>query len=226
MAAFWLIGTAQVICTVSYPRNKSKFWLFCMWSLEGLYHALIPKTDDRDKGRRHDCRLLVALFSYQYNGKSQWRARCPAKWWEHSPVPPSECDLGFKSGHECHYVGWVCCWFSPLLWVVFSRYSWFSLSSKTDTSKFQFNLECTDKVKTFFKNSYFVHVSALFVNKLQLQGCCCEVVMSAVGYLKLKLEVQVLWLMLITLVIHLLAYSFVRWHSLAVVQHPSVVQHF
>ena len=225
MAAFWLIETAQVICIVSYPRKKSRLWLFCMWSMEGLYHAFIPKTDDRDKGRGHDCRLLVALFSYQYNGKSQWRARCPAKWWEHSPVPPSECDLGFNSGHGCHYVGWVCCWFSPLLWVVFSRYSWFSFSSKTDTSKFQFNLECTDKFKTVFKNSYFVHVSALFVNKLQLQGCCCEVVMSVVGYLKLKLEVQVLWLMLITLVIRL-PYSLIRWHSLAVVQHPLVVQHF
>ena len=47
-------------------------------------------------------------------------------------------------------------------------------------------------LKQVFKNSYFVHVIALFVNKLQLQGCCCEVVMSAVGYLKLKLEVQVL----------------------------------
>ena len=158
-----IIATAWIICIVSYSRKKSRFWLFCMWPVEGLYHALIPKTDDRDK----DCRLLVALFSYQYKGKSQWRARCPVKWWEHSPVPPSECDLGFKSRHACHYVGWLCCWFSPLLWVVFSRYSWFSLSSKTDTSKFQFNLECTDKFETVFKNSYFVHVSALCVNKLQ-----------------------------------------------------------
>ena len=120
MAAFWLIGTAQIICIVSYPRKRSKFLLFCMWSVKGLYLALIPKTDDRDKGRGHDRRLLVALFSHQYQGKSQWRARCPAKWWEHSPVPPSECDLSFKFRHECHYVGEFVVsslpcseWFSP-----------------------------------------------------------------------------------------------------------------
>ena len=34
MAAFWPIGTAQIICTVSYQiRKKSRFWLFCMWSV-------------------------------------------------------------------------------------------------------------------------------------------------------------------------------------------------
>ena len=39
------------------------------------------------------------------------------------------------------YVGWVCCWFSPLLWGFFSGYSGFPLSSKTNISKFQFDQE-------------------------------------------------------------------------------------
>ena len=39
------------------------------------------------------------------------------------------------------YVGWVCCWFSPLLRGVFSGYSGFPLSSKTNISKFQFDHE-------------------------------------------------------------------------------------
>ena len=34
-----------------------------------------------------------------------------------------------------------CCWFSSLLREVFLRYSGFPLSSKTNTSKFQFDLE-------------------------------------------------------------------------------------
>ena len=34
-------------------------------------------------------------------------------------------------------MGWVCCWFSPLLREVFSGYSGFPLSSKTNISKFQ-----------------------------------------------------------------------------------------
>ena len=46
------------------------------------------------------------------------------------------------------YVGWVCCWFSPLLQAAclcserfFSGYSGFPLSSKTIISKFQFDQE-------------------------------------------------------------------------------------
>ena len=58
MAAFWPIGTAQIIRIVSYPiRKKSRFWLFCMWSVKEMYHALLPNTDYRDKGRGHDRRL-------------------------------------------------------------------------------------------------------------------------------------------------------------------------
>ena len=58
MAAFWPIGTAQIIRIDSYPnRKKARFWLFCMWSVKDMYHALLPKTDYRDKGRGHDRRL-------------------------------------------------------------------------------------------------------------------------------------------------------------------------
>ena len=37
--------------------KKSRFWLFCMWSVKEMYHALLPKADYRDTGRRHDRRL-------------------------------------------------------------------------------------------------------------------------------------------------------------------------
>ena len=39
------------------------------------------------------------------------------------------------------YVGWICCWLSPVLWEVFSGYSSFPLSLKTNISKFQFDQE-------------------------------------------------------------------------------------
>ena len=59
MAAFWPIGTAQIIRIVSYPiRKKSRFWLFCMWSVKEMYHALLPKADYRDKGKGHDRRQV------------------------------------------------------------------------------------------------------------------------------------------------------------------------
>ena len=58
MEAFWPIGPAQIISIVSYPiRKKSRFWHFCMWSVKEMYHALLPNTDYRDKGRGHDRRL-------------------------------------------------------------------------------------------------------------------------------------------------------------------------
>ena len=58
MAAFWPIGTAQIIRIASYPiRKKSRFWLFCMWSVKEMYDALLPKTDYRDTGRGPDRKL-------------------------------------------------------------------------------------------------------------------------------------------------------------------------
>ena len=39
------------------------------------------------------------------------------------------------------YVGWVCCWFFSLFRDVFLRLLWFSLSSKTNDSKFKFDYE-------------------------------------------------------------------------------------
>ena len=63
------------------------------------------------------------------------------------------------------YVGWVCCWFSPLLWEVFSAYSGFSLSSKTNASEFQFDLERTNTFKRVLKSFSFLFT--LFVWVLQ-----------------------------------------------------------
>ena len=67
MAAFGPIGTAQIIRIVSYPiRKKSRFWLFCMWFVKEMYHALLPNTDYRDKGRGHDLRLLPSWRLIHY----------------------------------------------------------------------------------------------------------------------------------------------------------------
>ena len=72
MAAFWPIGTAQIIRIVSYPiRKKSRFWLFCMWSVKEMYHALFPKTDYRNKGRGHDRRLIPKLLIWMSSLKVQ-----------------------------------------------------------------------------------------------------------------------------------------------------------
>ena len=71
-----------------YPiRKKSRFCLFCMWSVKGLYHALLPKTDYRDKGRGPDRRLDVALtfehFRSYLKGDNFTLLQCfPKGFWE------------------------------------------------------------------------------------------------------------------------------------------------
>ena len=77
MAAFWPIRTAQIIRIVSYPiRKKSRFWLFCMWSVKEMYHALLPNTDYRDKGRGHDRRLQALGSSGHKKKRAREKASC------------------------------------------------------------------------------------------------------------------------------------------------------
>ena len=64
-----------------------------------------------------------------------------------------QCGRGSNLGVDVIYVGRDCCWFSPLLRDVFLRDSAFPLSLKTNTSKFQFDLECTDTFQKVLINS-------------------------------------------------------------------------
>ena len=58
MAAFWPIRTAQIIRIVFLSNQKEvQILAFLHVICEGLYHALLPKTDYRDEGRGHDRRL-------------------------------------------------------------------------------------------------------------------------------------------------------------------------
>ena len=43
--------------------------------------------------------------------------------------------------YSLSHVGWVCCWFFALLWEFFSGFSSFPPSTKTNTSKFLFDLD-------------------------------------------------------------------------------------
>ena len=73
-----------------------------------------------------------------------------AQWWEHSPptnVAPVQILVSTS------YVGWVCCWFSSLLREVFRRVLQFSSLFKTNTFKFQFDLERTDTFQRVLMNS-------------------------------------------------------------------------
>ena len=83
---------------------------------------------------------LLTTYSFKAGWCSGEGTRLPIMW------------PGSKSWRRRHMWGWVCCWFSPLLLEVFSGSSVFSLSSSTNTSKFQFVLERTDTFKRILKN--------------------------------------------------------------------------
>ena len=75
--------------------------------------------------------FLWHIFSYT-RGRKGWRSS------ESTRLPPMW--LGFKSRRRRHNAGWVCCWFSLLFREVFLRVlRFFSFSSKTNISKFQFD---------------------------------------------------------------------------------------
>ena len=56
------------------------------------------------------------------------------------------------AGFRSWFVGWVCCWFSPLLWEVFSPVT-LVFSLKTNTSKCRFDLNAQTLLKEFLRTS-------------------------------------------------------------------------
>ena len=52
-----------------WNQKEVQILAFFMWSVKGLYHALLPKTDYRDEGRRHDPGLqLKRLWDHNFSG--------------------------------------------------------------------------------------------------------------------------------------------------------------
>ena len=76
-------------------------------------------------------RLRIKLQTAEGSGE-QGMAQC----WERSP-PTSVAQVQIPPSTP--YLGWVYCWFSPLLERFFSGQSGFPLSSETNISKFQFD---------------------------------------------------------------------------------------
>ena len=93
-----------------------------------------------------------------------------AQWWEHSP-PTNVARVQILASRL--YVGWVCCWFSPLLREIFLWVLWFPLSSKTNISKFQFDHEWgrwrTPLWMCYLQIIIYLFIYYLFVNRWELR---------------------------------------------------------
>jgi len=99
--------------------------------------------------------LQVEHGSLIYNG---W-ARV-AQWWEHSP-PTNVVRVRILASTP--YVGWVCCWFSPLLREVFLRVLRFSPLLKNQ----HFEIPIRSWTHGHVSTSSYELLSAPWVNKLQ-----------------------------------------------------------
>ena len=82
-----------------------------------------------------------------------------AQWWEHS-TPTNVARVQIPASTP--YVGIVCCWFSRLLQEVVLRVLRFSLSSKTNISKFRFDQE-SGRRRTTLWMCYLQIVIYLFI---------------------------------------------------------------
>ena len=114
-------------------------------------------------GQEYPYRFYYWIQSFVENGMgnstTQARRARVAQWWELS-APTNVVWVQIPTSTP--FVGWVCCLFSPLLREVFLRI-FRILSSKTNTSKFQFDLERRDTFQRFLQEL----LSASRVNKLQ-----------------------------------------------------------
>ena len=81
------------------------------------------------------------------------RARV-VQWWERSP-PTNVARVRILASTP--YVGWVCCWFSPLLREVFLRVLRFSPLLKNQHFQIPIWSERTDMFQRVFMNSFVLH---------------------------------------------------------------------
>ena len=115
--------------------------------------------------------------------------------WEHSPpthVTVFNPDIDGKCG-----LSLICCWFSLLLWEVFSGFLGFPLSSKTNISKFQFDQEWLMKnhyVDVLPINCYlFIYLFTQWQDYLVLLvvlGFCCLFYLEVLEWVNLELAVE------------------------------------
>ena len=103
-----------------------------------------------------------------------------AQWWERSP-PTNVARLQIPASTP--YVGWVCCWFSPLLREVFSGYSGFPLSSKTNICKFQFDQE-SGRPRTTLWMCYLQIIIYLFILFIYYENSFISVNDEEITYIK------------------------------------------
>ena len=124
----WERGCIKHGDTIRYSETPKSVTYFsgCPSTGRNIYFRLwyiTSQCTSRGYQMKHSFSCSIYHFFFGEQGMAQW--------WERSP-PTNVARVQIPASTP--YVGWVCCWFSPLLREVFLRYFGFPLSSKTSNS--------------------------------------------------------------------------------------------
>ena len=126
------INSQRLLCNlIKFHVVKRKLMKLCC-SLCKILRWFLIADDNHRAGYQSNLQFIdsqmywfifINRLQYVFQGRNPvWGARV-AQWWEHSP-PTNLARVRILASTP--YVGWVCCWFSPLLREVFLRVLRFS----------------------------------------------------------------------------------------------------
>ena len=150
---------------VSFPATGPSSWCVLLGKRIAALRIRMRQLYDFDTG---SVPWVSLLFRISLHFLCQWfcefhgnhiKEHGMAQWWEHSP-PTKVARVQIPVSMP--YVGWVCLWFSPLLRDVFLWVLRFSLSSKINISKFQFDQE-SGRRRTTLWMCYFHIISYMYL---------------------------------------------------------------
>ena len=93
-----------------WPESHWRLWTFCFGRLRRHKDVSDAESNFIKVHTIHQYTIFFFQYIHVYGARV-------AQWWEHSP-PTNVARVQIPASTP--YVGWVCCWFSPLLQKVFS----------------------------------------------------------------------------------------------------------
>ena len=139
-----------------YDQDTNRLWfLWDCYFRQLLYKSgrvLLENSGDKKSCKEHskgvgwgtewiippllEAKMISSMPIWGSKGGDGYGKQC----WRTIGNTPFQCGAGSNPDVDHIYVGWVCCWFSPLLWEVFLRVLKFSPLLKTNSFKVQFDM--------------------------------------------------------------------------------------
>ena len=144
-----------------YNQDTNRLWfLWDCYFRQLLYKSgsvLLENSGDKKSCKEHskgvgwgtewiippllEAKMISSMPIWGSKGGDGYGKQC----WRTIGNTPFQCGAGSNPGVDHIYVGWVCCWFSPLLWEVFLRVLRFSHLLKTNSLFVVGSLPCSER---------------------------------------------------------------------------------